>query len=80
MSEREVFKMEYWVYENWRAEHKAIVHAETCGFCNHGRGTNKPKPHDDANGRWRGPFPTLAAARTAARQTGRPSHPCRRCL
>ena len=30
--------MEYWVYENWTAEHKAVVHSATCGFCNHGRG------------------------------------------
>ena len=64
--------MEYWVYENWTAEHKAVVHSATCGFCNHGRGTNKRKPRGDANGKWHGPHATLAAADTSARRTGRP--------
>ena len=42
--------MEYWVYEHWSAEHKAVVHAASCGFCNHGQGTSKRKPRGDANG------------------------------
>ena len=61
--------LEYWVYENWTAEHKAVVH---------GRGTDKRKPRGDANGTWHGPYPTVAAADTAAQRTGRPArrHRC----
>ena len=49
---------EYWVYENWTAEHKAVVHAGACGFCKHGHGTDRRKPRGDANGKWYGPYPT----------------------
>lgn len=64
--------LEYWVYENWTAEHKAVVHAGPCGFCKHGAGTDKRKPRGDANGTWHGPYPTVATADNAARETGRP--------
>ena len=63
---------EYWVYENWTAEHKAVVHAGACGFCKHGHGTDRRKPRGDANGKWRGPYPTVAVANAAAQRTGRP--------
>ncbi len=42
--------LEYWVYENWTVEHKAVAHAGPCGFCKHGAGTDKRKPRGDANG------------------------------
>ena len=64
--------LEYWVYENWTAEHKAVVHTGPCGFCKHGHGTDRPKPRGDANGTWHGPYATVGAADTAAQRTGRP--------
>ena len=64
--------MEYWVYEHWTAEDKAVVHAATCGFCNSGQGTNKQKPRGDANGKWHGPYSTPADADVQAQRTGRP--------
>lgn len=69
--------MAYWIYENWTAEHKAVVHAGSCGHCNEGRGRT-PNPLGEKNGRWHGPFPTLDAANQAARATGRPTrqHRC----
>jgi len=34
---------EFWVYENWTAEHKAVIHSGTCGHCNHGKGCQPSK-------------------------------------
>ena len=30
--------MRYYVYENWTAEHKAVIHKGTCRYCNEGQG------------------------------------------
>jgi hypothetical protein len=60
----------YWVYENWRAEQKAVVHNGSCGNCNDGKGCHK-NPHGNRNGQWLGPFRDLDEARKAARNTGR---------
>jgi len=45
----------FYVYENWTAEKKCVIHEEDCPHCNKGRG------HDtnilgEKNGRWHGPF------------------------
>jgi len=63
--------MSYWVYENWTAEQKAVIHRGSCGFCNEGRGCHKHKL-GEKNGRWHGPFETLANAEIEARKTQRP--------
>lgn len=62
--------MEFWVYENWRAYNKAVIHTGICGNCNHGRGCHT-NPLGNANGQWHGPFPDLPAAISCAQQTGR---------
>jgi len=69
--------MNFWVYENWTAENKAVIHNGACGFCNNGAGC-QANPLGDRNGRWHGPFQTLPEAESAARSMNRPvkSHSC----
>jgi len=69
--------MNYWVYENWVAERKAVIHVADCGHCKDGRGCH-PNPHGNANGRWIGPFKSMSQAKLAAKGTGKPvrSHSC----
>ena len=62
MNEREKL---YLVYENWRAEKKAVVHKATCGHANEGHERiesnwliNNPVPND----RWFGYFQTANEA------------------
>jgi hypothetical protein len=63
--------MSYWIYENWTADDKAVIHNGACGFCNHGKGSSKPHPHGNKNGKWHGPFNTIAAAERVAKATKR---------
>ena len=70
--------MDYWVYENWTAESKAVVHRADCGYCNHGKGCHE-NPLGDKNGKWHGPFNSRRQARAAAVATGRKVKYCR-CL
>jgi hypothetical protein len=63
--------MSFWVYENWTAENKAVIHIGTCGNCNDGQGCH-PNPLGKRNGQWRGPFNTLKEAEVAAAATQRP--------
>jgi hypothetical protein len=62
--------MTYYVYENWTAKDKAVIHRGTCGYCNDGRGCHK-NPLGNRNGRWHGPFDSLEEAKRAAQNTGR---------
>ena len=62
--------MNYYVYENWRAERKAVIHRGTCGNCNEGRGCHE-NPLGNRNGRWHGPFASHNAAIRVAQNTGR---------
>jgi hypothetical protein len=56
--------MAYFIYENWRAgPHKVVLHADACGSCNNGEGIGGGT--DPRNGKWHGPFSTLAQARSA---------------
>lgn len=71
--------MPYWVFENWTAKHKAVIHRSDCPDC-------KERWEDDENapgnqgGRWHGPFETVNVAVQAAIMTGRPvsQHDCTR--
>ena len=63
--------MQYFIYENWTAEYKAVIHIGSCGYCNYGKGCHK-NIHGDKNGKWHGPFDSLKEAEQAAYQTGRP--------
>ncbi len=44
MSAMEGLAVDYRVYENRNAEHKAVGHTGTCGFCNHGHGAGRRMP------------------------------------
>ena len=67
----------YWVYENWVAEQKAVIHVGSCGYCKDGHGCHVHK-HGNKNGRWHGPFETEIEAERTATSTGRPlkRHAC----
>ena len=69
--------MTYFIYENWTAEHKAVIHRGTCGYCNEGQGCHE-KPLGERNGKWLGPFHALEQAEKVAAATGRPvrRHKC----
>ena len=73
----EVNSMIYYVYENWTAEHKAVIHRGSCGNCNEGRGCHE-NPLGNIHGRWHGPFVSLEKARRVAENTGKPvrEHRC----
>jgi len=46
--------MKYYIYENWTAEKKAVIHKENCSYCNSGNGIHPEKTNK--NGTWHGPF------------------------
>lgn len=62
--------MRYYIYENWTAKNKAVIHRGTCGYCNEGRGCHE-NPLGSRNGRWHGPFDSIEEAKGAAVNTGR---------
>jgi hypothetical protein len=62
--------MSFYVYENWTAEHKAVIHHGTCGNCNDGKGCHS-NPLDNGNGKWHAPFDTLEEAEAIAKATHR---------
>ncbi len=66
--------MDYWVYENWTHK-KAIIHEETCSYCNAGQGIHGGAP--GRNGQWHGPISTYADAKASAKRTGQAE--IRRC-
>ena len=69
--------MQYWIYENWTAESKALIHRGTCGYCQDGKGCHS-NPLGKANGQWLGSFDTLEEARQVANLSARPvkEHSC----
>jgi hypothetical protein len=69
--------MDYWIYENWTAEHKAVTHRSNCSFCKDGRGVHPGS--SDRNGHWQGPYSTLPIAAQAAARTGRSVRRCGHC-
>lgn len=50
----------YYIYENWRAEKKAVIHNGSCGMCNNGKGIHLSASNQ--NGKWHGPFGTFDSA------------------
>ena len=67
----------YYVYENWRAEKKAVIHYGHCGSCNYGKGIH-PKA-GTRNGRWYGPCETYDEAYLVAKQTKKVVRNCKIC-
>ena len=74
--------MSYYIYRNWVAEKKAVIHRADCGYCNNGKGCHV-NPLGDKNGKWFGPFHKLIdAVREASKKyEGRTlkSKKCRCC-
>ena len=58
-------RLSFWVYENWTAEHKAVVHAGTCGNCNDGVGCHENR-RGNRNGRWLGTRCDLSEVRSGS--------------
>ena len=70
----------FWVYENWAAEKKAVIHRTECGHCQDGQGSHRGK-HGERNGRWHGPFEGYESAKVAAEMLpGRAIRDCSICL
>lgn len=63
--------MNYYVYENWTAENKAVIHRADCGFCKDGKGCHN-NSLGNKNGQWNGPYQYFNDAVSAAKATGRP--------
>jgi len=59
--------MTYYIYRNWVADKKAVIHRTSCGHCNGGKGGHR-NLLGDKNGKWFGPYPTIEAAQKEARQ------------
>lgn len=51
----------YYVYENWQADDKAVIHESICYWCNKGKGNGR-NTEGEAHGRWHGPFATKEEA------------------
>lgn len=69
----------FWVYENWRAQSKAVVHTAECSRCRDGQGTGKGTLGEQ-NGRWHGPFDSRDTAQKVAAATGRRAQECSFCM
>ncbi len=57
----------YYIYRNWAAEKKAVIHKASCSYCNNGKGL-----HDNCrgnkNGAWSKGYNTYAKAKRAAEE------------
>jgi len=70
-----VVAMDYWIYENWTAEQKAVIHRSNCSFCNAGRGVHPGST--DRNGQRNGPiFNPISGDPGSRGETGRPVRRC----
>jgi len=71
--------MQYYVYENWVAEKKAVIHKGSCGSCNDGQGCHQ-HIRGEENGKWHGPYDTYPEAKTFANTLrNRNVRPCGKC-
>ena len=67
--------MAHYTYENWRARgHRAMVHVGRCGCCKDGTGMSGGTRAD--NGKWHGPFDSVAAAQSAVQGIRAQVHRC----
>lgn len=55
----------FYVYENWVAEKKAVIHKASCSHCNYGEGTHR-NIRRDQNGKWHGSFESFEEAESLA--------------
>lgn len=59
--------MAYYIYRNWVAEKKAVIHKAECGYCNGGKGCHE-NPLGNINGEWSDSFKTFLDAKNDARK------------
>lgn len=79
LSDQLGFSAEYFIYENWTAEKKAVIHKGDCPYCNHGDGIHKEKT--EKNGCWHGPFSDFDdALRSANSIQNRDVKRCKFCV
>ena len=72
--------MSFYIYENWVAENKAVIHRGECSFCNNGEGIHQ-NIRGEKNGRWHGPFDSYEEAREVAESLrNREVRGCKFCL
>lgn len=57
--------MPYYIYRNWVAEKKSVIHKAACGYCNYGKGCHR-NPLGNKNGEWSGRFEKLEDAKNDA--------------
>ena len=58
----EYISMSFYVYENWQAgPHKAVIHLDSCVYCNDGKG--KAGGYDLSHAQWHGPFKNIDEAK-----------------
>lgn len=59
--------MKYYIYRNWVAEKKAVIHRADCSYCNDGTGLQKTI-HANKNGAWSESFDSYNQAKEAANE------------
>jgi hypothetical protein len=59
---------------------KAVIHKDSCVFCNHGKGNNK-NIHGNRNGKWHGEFLSFVEAEKFANTLKeRKIRTCKKCI
>ena len=72
-------EMPYYIYENWVAEKKAVIHKGSCAHCNDGQGCHQ-HIYENKNDKWHGPFDTYEEAKNFANTLkNRTVRPCGKC-
>jgi len=70
----------FYIYENWTAADKSIIHLGKCSSCKFGMGTGK-NVLGDKNGKWHGPFDTLSETEIYAKNLNREvTRKCKKCF
>lgn len=57
--------MAFYIYENWRANDKTVIHKADCRYCNQGKGIGIGTRGTE-NGKWYGEFKSFDEAQTFA--------------
>lgn len=57
--------MTYFIYRNWTAEKKAVIHKANCSYCKNGKGLHKKK-RGNKNGTWSQEYQTYEEAKRTA--------------
>jgi hypothetical protein len=72
--------VKFFVYQNWTHK-RAIVHKNSCVYCNDGKGMFPNKPYSEKNGKWSSSFTKYSEAKKLALETRmKDIHDCRVCF